>query len=103
MSQNFIMNSFYQTEDQYYDLGCDKINPDSPKVLVYRCRFLQKKMDIFGKKYYDFGVSLKKSKSNYKYFCESPACILFPFLWTSGLWGLGTKKCFFSIRNKITS
>ena len=66
-----IMNSFYQTEDQYYDLGCDKTNPDSPKVLVYRCRFLQKKMDIFGKKYYDFGVSTKMAswftlKSNLK-------------------------------------
>ena len=55
---------FYQTEDQYYDLGCDQINDDSEKVLIYRCRFLQKKMDIMGKNYYDFGVSLKSLQSS---------------------------------------
>ena len=56
LSCKTIMNSFYQTEDQYYDLGCDSINDDSEKVLLYRCRFLQKKMDIMGKQYYDFQV-----------------------------------------------
>ena len=58
LSCKTIMNSFYQTEDQYYDLGCDSINNDSEKVLLYRCRFLQKKMDIMGKQYYDFQVGL---------------------------------------------
>ena len=57
LSCKTIMNSFYETEDQYYDQGCDGINDDSEKVMIYRCRFLQKKMDIMGKKYYDLGVS----------------------------------------------
>ena len=57
LSCQTIMESFYQTDDQYYDLGCDRIKADSQKVLIYRCRFLQKKMDIMGKKYYDLGVS----------------------------------------------
>ena len=59
LSCQTIMKSFYQTEDQYYDLGCDRINDDSEKVMIYRCRFLQKKMDIMGKNYYDLGVSFK--------------------------------------------
>ena len=58
LSCKTIMNSFYQTEDQYYDLGCDRTNNNSEKVLLYRCRFLQKKMDIMGKQYYDFQVGL---------------------------------------------
>ena len=57
LSCQTIMESFYQTDDQYYDLGCDRIKADLEKVLIYRCRFLQKKMDIMGKKYYDLGVS----------------------------------------------
>ena len=57
LSCRTLMQSFYQTEDQYYNLGCDRINDDSQKVLIYRCRFLQKKMDIMGKNYYDFGVT----------------------------------------------
>ena len=59
LSCQTIVKSFYETEDQYYDLECDQINDDSEKVMIYRCRFLQKKMDIMGKNYYDFGVSLK--------------------------------------------
>ena len=51
-----LMKSFYQTEDQYYDLGCDEKDIES-KTLLYRCRFLQKKMDIVGRQYYDLGVS----------------------------------------------
>ena len=50
-----IMTVYYQTEDQYYELGCDR--EVTSQSLLYRCRFLQKKMDIFGRKYYDFGVS----------------------------------------------
>ena len=53
-----IMNTFYQTEDQYFDLDCS--NPEklvSNMTLTYHCRSLQKKMDIFGSKYYDFQVS----------------------------------------------
>ena len=52
-----IMTSFYQTEDQYYDLGCDRTDDNSDKALLYRCGFLQKKMDITGRQYYDLGVS----------------------------------------------
>ena len=59
LSCKTIMNSFYQTEDQYYNLGCDRTNDDSEKVLLYRCRFLQKKMDIVGRQYYDFQVNLR--------------------------------------------
>ena len=61
LSCKTIMTSFYQTEDQYYDLGCDGINKESEKVLLYRCRFLQKKMDIVGRQYYDFGVNVYQS------------------------------------------
>ena len=39
-----IMKTFYQTEDHYYELGCDRKIDDSEKVLLYRCRFLQKNM-----------------------------------------------------------
>ena len=67
LSCHTIMKSFYQTEDQYYNLGCDRINDDSEKVMIYRCRFLQKKMDIMGKNYYDFGVSLKYFQSSFIY------------------------------------
>ena len=50
-----IMKSYYQTEDQYYDLGCDDAKNIGSKTMLYRCRFLQKKMDIVGRQYYDFG------------------------------------------------
>ena len=50
-----IMKNYYQTEDQYYDIGCDEKDLESDKTLLYRCRFLQKKMDIVGRQYYDFG------------------------------------------------
>ena len=46
------MKSYYQTEDDYYKQGCDRINSE-------KCKLLQKKMDTIGKKYYDFGVSQK--------------------------------------------
>ena len=53
-----IMEIFYQTEDQFYDLDCTKSQKlESNVTLTYHCRSLQKKMDIFGRKYYDFGVS----------------------------------------------
>ena len=59
-----IMKSYYQTEDQYYDLGCDAKNLGS-KTLLYRCRFLQKKMDIVGRQYYDLGVGLLTTLKTY--------------------------------------
>ena len=53
-----IMEIFYQTEDQFYDLDCTESQKlESNVTLTYHCRSLQKKMDIFGRKYYDFGVS----------------------------------------------
>ena len=53
-----IMDIFYQTEDQYFGLNCsDPDKLESNVTLSYHCRNLQKKMDIFGKKYYDFQVS----------------------------------------------
>ena len=58
LSCKTIMMSYYQTEDQYYDLGCDRTDDESDKALLYRCGFLQKKMDITGRQYYDFGVTL---------------------------------------------
>ena len=56
-----IMTSFFQTEDKFYDLGCDEEDLSS-KTLLYQCRFLQKKMDIVGRQYYDFGVSFSVKK-----------------------------------------
>ena len=53
-----IMEIFYQTEDQFYELDCTESQKlESNITLTYHCRSLQKKMDIFGRKYYDFGVS----------------------------------------------
>ena len=53
-----IMEIFYQTEDQFYELDCTESQKlESNVTLTYHCRSLQKKMDIFGRKYYDFGVS----------------------------------------------
>ena len=53
-----IMEIFYQTEEQFYELGCTESQKlESNVTLTYHCRSLQKKMDIFGRKYYDFGVS----------------------------------------------
>ena len=55
-----IMEIFYQTEDQFYELDCTESQKlESNVTLTYHCRSLQKKMDIFGRKYYDFGVSRK--------------------------------------------
>ena len=54
---NQISQTFYQTEDKWYDLGCsESAKVQSNQTLAYQCRFLQKKMDIFGRKYYDFRV-----------------------------------------------
>ena len=52
------IQSFYQSEDQYYDLECDRINDTSKKGLLHQCQSLQKKMNTIKKSYYDFGVSL---------------------------------------------
>ena len=53
-----VMEIFYQTEDQFYELDCTESQKlESNVTLTYHCRSLQKKMDIFGRKYYDFGVS----------------------------------------------
>ena len=52
-----MLEIFDQTENQYYDLGCAETNEKTSKTLEYQCRVLQKKMDIFGHRYFDFGVS----------------------------------------------
>ena len=58
-----VMEVFYQTEDQYFDLSCSvPAVVEGNVTLKYHCRHLQKKMDIFGKKYYNFGVN----QSDYK-------------------------------------
>ena len=60
-----ITQTFYQTEDQWYDIGCDEsAKVQASQTFEYQCRFLQKKMDIFGRKYYDFRVSLRNLKYN---------------------------------------
>ena len=47
-----IMEIFYQTEDQFYELDCTESQKlESNITLTYHCRSLQKKMDIFGRKY----------------------------------------------------
>ena len=60
-----IQTIFYQTEDQYYAKGCDSnqnTNPFQVSEFEKQCQLLQKKMDIFGQKLYDFGVSLNSIK-----------------------------------------
>ena len=55
-----IQTIFYQTEDQYDAKGCDsnlKTNPFQISEFDKQCQLLQKKMDIFGQRFYDFGVS----------------------------------------------
>ena len=55
-----IQTIFYQTEDQYYAKGCDSnqnTNPFQVSEFEKQCQLLQKKMDIFGQRFYDFGVS----------------------------------------------
>ena len=47
------MNIYFQTEDKYFELGCDEPGLSSKAQRV--CNTLQKKKDIFGQKYYDFG------------------------------------------------
>ena len=60
-----IMEIFYQTEDQFYDLDCTESQKlESNVTLTYHCRSLQKKMDIFGRKYYDLGVSRNLRQKN---------------------------------------
>ena len=55
---NRISQTFYQTENKWYDLGCSESGKvQSNQTLAYQCRFLQKKMDIYGRKYYDFSVT----------------------------------------------
>ena len=53
-----VLDIFDQTENQFYDLGCSETNEKTSKTLEYQCRVLQKKMDIFGHRYFDFGVSI---------------------------------------------
>ena len=55
-----IQTIFYQTEDQYYAKGCDSnqnTNPFQVSEFEKQCQLLQKKMDIFGHRFYGFGVS----------------------------------------------
>ena len=64
-----IQTIFYQTEDQYYAKGCDSnqnTNPFQVSEFEKQCQLLQKKMDIFGQKFYDFGVSLNSIKKYLK-------------------------------------
>ena len=53
------MKVLYETEDQYDAKGCDsykKTNPFQISTFEKQCQLLQKKMDIFGHRFYGFGV-----------------------------------------------
>ena len=49
-----IMDIYFQTEDKYFDIGCDDESGLSQKQ-QRTCNTLQKKKDIFGQRYYNFG------------------------------------------------
>ena len=54
-----VMKVLYETEDQYDAKGCDsykKTNPFQISTFEKQCQLLQKKMDIFGHRFYGFGV-----------------------------------------------